>query len=206
VESVQAGIEALASEFDVAIAGGDTNSWNGGFVVNVTLLGTPTGAGPVARSGARPGDWILATGEFGGSLAGKHLSFTPRVREAMLLHQFVDLHAMIDVSDGLAADLHHLLDESKVGAVLRGGAIPISHAAAEGQKPAEALKHALCDGEDFELLFTVTPEDGRRLLGDPPIDVAISHLGEITVERTCDLIDAAGRTTTLEPAGWSHEF
>jgi thiamine monophosphate kinase len=100
----------------VAIVGGDTNSWDGPLVVSVTLLGEATERGPVTRRGARPGDWLLVTGGFGGSILGKHLDFTPRVREAQRLHERADLHAMIDVSDGLAADVHHLCEESGCGA------------------------------------------------------------------------------------------
>jgi len=123
------GLQELADEFGVAIIGGDTNSWNGPLVISVTLLGEVTGSRAVTRSGAQPGDWILTTGAFGGSLIGRHLNFQPRVEEAQRLHQAADLHAMIDVSDGLAADLHHILDESHVGAILHAADIPISHAA-----------------------------------------------------------------------------
>ncbi|MCH7989304.1 MAG: thiamine-monophosphate kinase, partial [Planctomycetes bacterium] len=112
------GLLELADEFGVALAGGDTNIWDGPLVVSVTLLGETTAKGPVRRTGARVGDWIMTTGCFGGSLSGKHVSFQPRVTEALQLHDTVTLHAMIDVSDGLAADLHHILDESNVGAVV----------------------------------------------------------------------------------------
>src|SRR5437588_759961 len=79
-----------------------------------------------AGAGAGEGDWSVGTGALGGSILGKHVDFTPRVREALLLHQRADLHAMIDLSDGLAADLGHLCDESGVGAVLQAEAIPLT--------------------------------------------------------------------------------
>jgi thiamine-monophosphate kinase len=204
-EGVQAGIEAIAREFDVAIAGGDTNSWDGPLVLSVTLLGQPTGSGPVRRNGARAGDWIMATGDFGCSINGKHFSFQPRVREALALHQAVSLHAMIDVSDGLSADLHHILDESDTGAVVRAAAVPISEAARRMAGEKSAIEHALSDGEDFELLFTLSEEDGRRLLASPPFDTPLTHIGEITVERTCQLIDLNGRSSPLERLGWVHQ-
>src|SRR5262249_39282652 len=128
-EELYLGLRDLADGFDTAIVGGDTNSWDGGLVISVTLLGEATPRGPVLRSGARPGAWLCVTGDFGGSLAGKHLDFTPRVKEALILHERADLHAMIDVSDGLAADVHHLCEESGCGVVLRADAIPISAAA-----------------------------------------------------------------------------
>ena len=127
------GLQTLADEFGVAVAGGDSNTWDGPLVISVTVLGTTTGTGAIKRSGAQVGDWSLTTGSFGGSIQGKHLTFRPRVEEALRLHQETSLHAMIDVSDGLAADLHHLLDESGVGAVVHADAIPISDVARAGQ-------------------------------------------------------------------------
>lgn len=200
------GIQSLADEFDVALAGGDTNCWDGPLVVSVTLLGEATGRGPVRRSGAQVGDWIMTTGSFGGSLSGRHLSFPPRVREAVQLHEAVPLHAMIDVSDGLAADLDHLLEESGVGAVIRADAVPFSDAARDASDGQSPLEHALADGEDFELLFTVAGDDGRKLLAQPPIAVPLSHIGDIVSGTGCELIDEAGNRTPLPPHGWQHRF
>lgn len=204
-EGVHAGIEALAGEFNVAVAGGDTNSWNGPLVLSVTLLGQPTGGGPVRRSGAKAGDWILVTGDFGGSISEKHLSFQPRVAEAMTLNQIVSLHAMIDVSDGLAADLHHLLDESQKGAVVRAADVPVSDAARRlTDKP--PLERAFGDGEDFELLLTVSEEDGRRLLANPPFATRLTHIGEITAERECRVVRSDGTSSPLARSGWVHRL
>jgi thiamine-monophosphate kinase len=204
-EGVHVGIETLAGEFNVAIAGGDTNSWNGPLVLSVTLLGQPTGRGPVRRSGAQPGDWIIVTGDFGGSISGKHLLFQPRAAEAMTLHQAVSLHAMIDVSDGLAADLYHILDESQKGAVVRAADVPVSEAARRlTDKP--PLERAFGDGEDFELLFTVSEEDGRRLLASPPFSTRITHIGEITAEPDCRVVMPDGTSSRLERQGWVHQI
>jgi thiamine-monophosphate kinase len=205
-ERIQAGIRSLAAEFNVALVGGDTNSWDGPLVISSTVLGTPTGHGPVRRSGAEAGDWILVTGDLGGSILGKHLKFQPRVREAIALHQSARLHAMIDVSDGLAADLHHLLEESGVGATIRAADVPISEAAQRIDDLRSPLEHALGDGEDFELLFTVSPEEGRHLCAKPPGDIQLSHIGEITVERGCRLIDTEGHHRPLPPLGWVHSL
>lgn len=200
------GIASLATEFDVALAGGDTNTWDGPLVISITVLGDPQGTGPVLRSGARPGDWILATGSFGGSLAGHHLDFTPRVREALALHQAAPLHAMIDVSDGLAADLGHILEESGVGAILDEGAIPVSTAAAAARDGRSPLEHALGDGEDFELLLTVAAEDGRKLLAAPPFEAPLSHIGEIVSGTSRQLRSSDGTLRPLSLAGWKHGF
>lgn len=201
------GLRELAAVYEVAVAGGDTNTWNGPLVVDVTLLGEAPATGPVRRSGAQPGDWILATGRFGGSLSsGRHCSFEPRVREAQILNNAAALHAMIDVSDGLAADLHHILEESSVGAVLYADRIPISEAVAELADGKSALEHALTDGEDFELLLTVSPQDGRRLLEQPPVEVLLSHVGEIVPDNGLQIEDAAGNRSPLAPHGWQHGF
>jgi thiamine-monophosphate kinase len=201
-----AGMEALAREFDVAMAGGDTNAWDGPLVVSVTVVGEATSRGPVRRSGAQPGDWIIATGEFGSSLAGKHLAFEPRVREALELHEAAPLSAMIDVSDGLAADLYHILDESRTGAVIYERAIPVSKAAENAGDGRSPLDHALGDGEDFELLFTLAATDAQKLLEQPPCAVRLTHIGEINDSGVCELIDPAGNHRTLERLGWTHEF
>ena len=114
-EELYLGLREMADEFQTPIVGGDTNSWDGPLVISVTVLGEVTGRGPVRRSGARPGDWLLVSGPLGGSIRGKHLSFTPRVQEAIQLHDLVPLHAMIDISDGLAADVR------RCGSMIRSG-------------------------------------------------------------------------------------
>src|SRR5438105_7377896 len=178
-EGLYAGLREMADAFDTAVVGGDTNTWDGGLVVSVTLLGEATPRGPVRRNGAKPGDWLLVTGPLGGSILGKHLDFTPRVREALQLHAAADLHAMIDISDGLAADVHHLCEESRCGAVLRAETIPITPEARGMNDERSPLDHALSDGEDFELLFAVAPEDARRLLATQPIDgISVYAIGE----------------------------
>jgi thiamine-monophosphate kinase len=171
----------------------------------VTIIGETMPRGAVLRSGARPGDWLLVTGHLGGSILGKHLTFTPRVHEALRLHELADLHAMIDISDGLAADLGHICTESGCGAVLRAADIPISDEArrmADGRPP---LDHALADGEDFELLFAVSPEDGRRLLAEQPVaGIRLVLIGEC-VEKGLWL-EQEGKRAPLEPRGWVHEL
>jgi thiamine-monophosphate kinase len=168
VEAIYAGLNALARRHQVAVVGGETTSNPCGVFISVALLGwVPRGKG-VLRSGAEVGDAIFVTGELGGSLAGKHLDFEPRLAEARWLAKQFSLHAMLDVSDGLAGDLRHILTASRVGAELLSTAIPISREARRAAKVGSAAKPpmlaALSDGEDFELLFTVAGRDAVPVL------------------------------------------
>jgi thiamine-monophosphate kinase len=205
---LHAGIQTLADEFRVAIIGGDTNSWPNPLVISITVLGDVASKGPVLRSGAMPGDWILATGEFGGSILGKHFDFTPRVREATALQAACRLHAMIDVSDGLAVDLGRIVDASGVGATLDALAIPLSAAAEELSKSDQrpALDHALGDGEDFELVFTLSQQDAQRLLEQPPFETRLTKIGEITAEPGFRLRQSSGDIVPLPRLGWQHRL
>jgi thiamine-monophosphate kinase len=204
-EELYLGIREVADAFDTAIIGGDTNSWEGPLVIAVTVLGEATERGAVRRSGARPGDWLLATGPLGGSILGHHLDFTPRVREALQLHAAADLHAMIDISDGLAADVNHLCEESRCGAVLRADNIPITDAARGMNDGRSALEHALGDGEDFELVFAVSPEDGAKLLRTQPVPgITLVHVGECVEQGLW--LELGGVRRSLEPQGYVHEL
>lgn len=200
---VFAGLEALAEEYEVTLAGGDTNSWSGPFVINVTLIGEPLGSAPILRSGAKPGDVLMVTGACGGSIRGRHLHFTPRLDEVRQLLGLITPHAMIDISDGLAADLHHLLEESHVGAVVEAAAIPIHADAVAMSDDITPLRHALADGEDFELLFAVSPQDAATLRSAWTESTPVTKIGHITAERTV-LLNDNGVTTQLPPWGWTH--
>lgn len=204
---VHEGIMQLANEFDVVIAGGDTNSWNGPLVISVTVVGEPLAGQAVCRSGAKPGDWLFVTGALGGSLPShRHLTFTPRLREVEQLGQLVTLNAMIDISDGLAADLHHIMEASHVGAVLDGEQIPLTDTAVKMSDGKTPLMHGLSDGEDFELLFTVNPADGRRLESLWTGNTRMTRIGEITDVSGCLIRFSDGRTESLPPLGWTHRL
>jgi len=168
VEAIYTGMNELARRHGVAIVGGETTSNPGGILLSVALLGFVPRGKSVLRSGAEAGDALFVTGELGGSLAGKHLEFEPRLAEARWLAQHFSVHAMLDISDGLAGDLRHLLTASRVGAELLSTSIPVSREArrAAKAKPSAkpALLAALTDGEDFELLFTVASRDAVPLL------------------------------------------
>jgi thiamine-monophosphate kinase len=210
VQEVYAGLNALARRLGVGIAGGETSASPDGLWLSVALLGTVAKDRCVLRSGGRPGDALFVTGTLGGSRRGKHLDFEPRVVEGRWLAERFPLHAMIDLSDGLAGDLRHVLKASGVGAELDANAIPISEAAratASGPSPEEAaLRAALTDGEDFELLFSLATEDVEPLLTAWPTKfphLSLSHVGVLTHEPGLRLRDDRG-VRPLELDGYAH--
>jgi thiamine-monophosphate kinase len=205
-QGLYAGLLPLADAFSIPIAGGDTNAWAQPLAVNVTVLGLVEPGRAWLRSGAKPGDWVLVTGSLGGSLLGHHFDFQPRVHEALLLAERYDIHAAMDISDGLALDLSRLASESRCGACLELDKIPISPAAhqlaqADGRTP---LEHALGDGEDFELLLAVSPEEAARLLADQPLAVPLRKVGQIIPEP--GLYQQIGSDLQpLAPLGYRHD-
>jgi len=167
VEQMYAGLSELAQRLEVAIVGGETTACAGELFISVAMLGWVAADRCILRSGGKPGDAMFVTGELGGSLvSGHHLAFEPRLEEARWLAERYTLHAMIDLSDGLAGDARHLLEASGCGAEIMAESIPVSRsvriAAREASK--SPLGAALTDGEDFELLFTVPAGEAVRLL------------------------------------------
>lgn len=182
VEEIYAGMGEMAARYGVVLAGGDTvrsDKW----VISITLLGVAHDV-PITRSGGRPGDLILVTGPVGDSAAGlhllinagaeykelsqedsdylldRHLDPVPRVREALALARRGGVTAMIDVSDGVASEVHHICRNSVCGARLDLTCLPVSRQAAKLAPAAglEAVHWALYGGEDYELLFTAPPD------------------------------------------------
>jgi thiamine-monophosphate kinase len=168
VERIYAGLNRLASRYGVAVVGGETVTSPERLLLSVALLGTVAKDRCVLRSGAKPGDALFVTGRLGGSSAGRHLEFEPRLMEARWLAEHFPVHAMIDLSDGLAGDLRRLAAASRVGAELLASAVPISRAARDAARARpsgkSALESALTDGEDFELLFAVSSKSAVPLL------------------------------------------
>jgi thiamine-monophosphate kinase len=206
------GILPLAREYDVAIAGGDTNTYDGPVVISVTAIGQPIQRGPLTRSGGHAGDWLLVTGNLGGSLLGHMFDFTPRVREALALHERYGLAAGIDISDGLAIDAARLAEASGCGANIYTDHVPVSADAVElaGRDGADdveaaALAHALGDGQDFELLFAAPPKIAQAILNDRPLDCRLTHVGELIAESGLWQQTATTARTRLEVTGWRHE-
>jgi len=200
------GMLPLAEEFAVAIAGGDTNTWEGPLVISVTAIGRTTARGPLTRSGARAGDYLLVTGRLGGSILGRHLRVAPRVREALLLHERYQLHAGIDISDGLSLDAMRMGEASGCGVALQLEAIPISPdaqrlAATTGKLP---LDHALADGEDFELLLAAPPEVADEIVRQQAISVPITWIGRFIPQQGMWQLGEAGDLKPLAPKGYEH--
>jgi len=164
----------------------------------------------VLRSGAEAGDAIFVTGELGGSLAARHLEFDPRIAEAHWLAEHFPIHAMIDLSDGLAGDLRHILKASRVGAELLTSSVPISRAAKLASKAESSAKPpllaALTDGEDFELLFTVASKHAVPLLDAWKLrfpNLPVTCIGKITAGEGITLRDKTG-VRRLSAHGYEH--
>ena len=198
------GLRDAADPFDCAIVGGDTGSWDGRLVVSVAILGRSAGIEPLTRGGARPGDGIYVTGALGGSMLGRHMTFTPRVREARELARGRGaITAMIDLSDGLSRDLPRVCAASGAGALIDASRVPIHPdarqlAARDGRDP---LDHALHDGEDHELLLTAPRGLPATVLGLP-----VTRIGTITAEPGVRLDRGGGNVVPLEQRGWEHSL
>ncbi len=200
---IHAGVQALAEEFACPLVGGDVGVWDGPLAITITVLGRCGQVEPVLRSGARAGDAILVTGRLGGAWASRrHLEFVPRVREGRLLAERYRPHAMIDLSDGLASDLRHVCEESKLAADLDAAAIPI-HDDVAGSS-ADRLHAALTDGEDYELLFTLPPDRADALQAAGDLGVAVTRIGTMCEGEGITLVHADGRREPLTAKGWEH--
>jgi thiamine-monophosphate kinase len=198
------GLLPLAERYSLAIAGGDTNSWDGPLAISITVIGEVTAAGPLLRSGARPGDRIFVTGAFGGSILGHHLDFEPRVQAALDLHRQYPLHAGMDISDGLSLDLSRLCAESGVGAVVELDCVPVAPAAYQLDDKQSPREHALGDGEDFELLLAVPPDVAGMLLERQPVNVPLTDIGCFTAEPQILARDTDGSVAPLPIRGYQH--
>ena len=206
-QALHQGIVELASGYGVPVVGGDVTSWQGALAVTVSVVGVLAADEPLLRSGAKPGDAVLVTGEVGGSALGRHLTFDPRLREGEWLAERGCVHAMVDVSDGLACDLGHILEESRCGAVVEAHRVPVS---ADARRLAQrtgrtALEHALSDGEDFELCFTLAPTELDAVLAAWPFDTKVTVIGRMT-KRGYWLEHPDGQRERLEPTGYEHAF
>ena len=202
------GLLALAAEFDCPVAGGDTNSWNGPLVINITALGEVPPERRWRRSGARPGDAIIVTGNFGGSILAHQFDFQPRIKEALWLAEHQTVHAALDVSDGLSLDLARLCEASGCGAAIDLTAIPISAAAEqlanEQNDNKSALDRALSDGEDFELILAVPADEAADLIVQQPLDVTLTRIGHFISQPGLFSRDRDGQEIPLLARGYEH--
>jgi thiamine-monophosphate kinase len=181
LKQLHKGLVSAGLLFDCHLVGGDITAWHnhqGKLAVSVTILSTPGHTAPVTRSKARPGDTICVTGSLGASIIAKHLDFVPRVKEALEITRLASIHAMIDISDGLSTDLARICRKSNVGALIEANQIPIS---AEAKKQTDPLASALNDGEDFELLFTISPAACEQFMNAwDQKKLPITRIGTIT--------------------------
>lgn len=152
-EGLYAGMRRAARRFRVEMVGGETVLANGGAFVSVTVEGRAKR--PVLRSGGSVGDVLFVTGVLGGSILGHHLDFVPRLAEGMWLAERGYARAMMDLSDGLGADLPRLAAASGCGFAVEEAALPL--------RPGCDVRAAWGDGEDYELLFAVAPSKAERL-------------------------------------------
>jgi thiamine-monophosphate kinase len=154
LEKFYRGLAVCARRYRVPIVGGDVAQLDQGIVASLTLLGESVGPRIVTRTGARAGDWIFVTGVLGGSLASRHhWKFSPRLAEGAWLARQRAVRAMMDVSDGLAKDLHALTPR---------GAMPALDAAALPLRAGCDVRAALTDGEDYELVFALAAQADRE--------------------------------------------
>lgn len=174
VEEIYRGINQAAKTFGIGVVGGDTVK-SAKLMINIALTGEVPKKNLVLRSAAKTGDTVFVTGALGGSLkSGRHLTFTPRVNESQFLVKHYTPTAMIDISDGLIADLGHILEASHKGAVIDEEKIP-RHKGAD-------LHQALFDGEDFELIFTLPKKQAQRLQRAKHPGMKFYPIGEITAQ------------------------
>lgn len=228
IEELYDGMIAIAERYVFEVVGGDVVSSREGLVVSVALLGAAEKNRVVTRSGAVVGDAVIATGSFGGSEAGllslleglpggpavdavrrRHLAPVPRLSEAQAIMEVATPHAMIDVSDGLSAEVWHIAEESGVGVRLKGDAIPIAPAAVEvarglGRDP---LELALASGEEFELLVTIPTSELSRTVDhvEAVTGTVVTRIGEVVEASTgCTLASGDGTEVPLERGGYEH--
>ncbi len=233
VADFYAGFFALADRYDVRLIGGDVSRTPEKIVIDSIVLGECNSQRSIHRSGASPGDLLFVTGSLGGAAAGlrlieqgarieeersdepewraiqelllRHLRPEPRVGWGVVLGQERLASAMIDISDGLSSDLHHLCGESNAGARIDSARLPVDQRVANlcGRRALDPLLLALHGGEDFELLFTVAPENLSKL----PVKVdgiSLSRIGEIRNSAEGIYIAEGSRVWDLKPSGWEH--
>lgn len=219
------GLLGLAARHQVALVGGNITRTPGPLCIDITAVGSVHRRKFLTRTGARPGDEIWVSGQVGsaaaglaslasGGLSGPDMTACqavwlrpdPRVRLGLLLARNGAASACVDLSDGLADGLHQLAGASKAGLMVDGSALPIAAQARDwfAAHGADPVLAAVCGGDDYELLFTVSPRQRARFrsvrhsLGD----LALTRIGTMTASRSVRLKTAAGECPV--PAGYEH--
>lgn len=198
LKSILNGAKAVCKKYDITIVGGDTNEGRN-LVIDTAIIGEVEKKSLTLRSGAKIGDLIFVTGTLGeGRL--RHLKFTPRIRQARTLTRLFKINSMIDISDGLFLDLYRLATASNVGALIYKSLIPLSERSTN-------FKEALEYGEDFELLFTLSVNEARKLMRyvgryEYP-DVTL--IGKVVSKRRgLNFVGDEGRIHRIKPRGYVH--
>jgi len=233
IDQLYEGVFELADKYGVTLVGGDTSRTPDKIVVDSIVLGECKEGAVISRTGAKPGDQIFVTGTLGASGAGlrlsnrgaritpvqeteseqraidavlmRHLSPEPRVGWGMVLGQEKLASSMIDLSDGLSSDLHHICEDSNTGALIRALDLPIDPAVVElcGRRALDPLQLALHGGEDFELLFTTSPANASRL--PKRVDgVTVTCIGTIEASDQGVRLEEGLRVWPLEAGGYEH--
>ena len=225
VEELYRGMDAVCSEFGCSIVGGDTSLSPDRMLISIAVIGEVEKERLALRRSAKIGDAICVTGDLGGARAGlevlkekgqtdekvvkRHLEPTPRVKEARTMGEVAQIHAMIDISDGLSSEVHHICRESGVGARLFAVQVPIFPDAKQvaSRQVRSTLDYALNGGEDFELLFTLSPMDVERLRAHllSNTGTRVTIIGEIVEsEKGVVIVGEDGRERELTSLGYQH--
>jgi thiamine-monophosphate kinase len=190
-KSLYAGLRKCAVKYGVAIVGGETARSPGPLFISVTLTGEVEPRHCVTRDGGKPGDRLFVTGRLGGSIAGRHLMIQPRVEEARWLARSCKPSAMMDLSDGLGADLPRLARASRCAFEIDETALPLH--------PGRTPQQALSDGEDYELLFAISPRRAAKLWRAWP-----RHFPKLSLTEIGSLRPLSAKSRSAKTHGYDH--
>src|SRR3954470_21188523 len=203
VKQLYRGMEKAARRFDVAVVGGETSDTPGPAAISVSMTGFVEKKRWIDRGGGKAGDELFVTGRLGGSLGGHHLRFVPRIEESRWLTANFRVHAMMDLSDGLGTDLPRMALASKIGFEIDREALPLNRGC--------TVANAISDGEDYELLFAISPRDSRSLAArwsKKFANVPLTRIGRLHRKpaRSASPSDAGGSKTENRkfPSGYVH--
>ena len=191
VDELYRGLRRAAKRFKVSIVGGETSGIPGPVAISVSVVGFVERDRCVSRRGGKVGDDLFVTGRLGDALKRKHLQFVPRIAESRWLTKNFSIHAMMDLSDGLGADLPRLARASRVGFAIAMENLPLARSAKIGD--------AISEGEDYELLFAISPRDRSRLEREWR-----KKFRKLPLTRIGSLSRLSTKTNQLLPRGYVH--
>ena len=233
IDELFLGVFELAETSGVSIIGGDTSSSRDSLFIDISVIGECQSGNAVTRRGAKVGDRIYVSGSLGASALGlslledgyrlndlkdptdamrqqailKHLAPEPQLKLGRAIGEAGLATAMIDISDGLSTDVWHILDDSDVGATIHAVAMPIAEcvlSVAAGARGIDPLTLALNGGEEYELLFTVRPDNHERVMAlAKTLGATITLIGEIVAEKQLHL-ERNGKIESIQPSGYEH--